>query len=131
MSKFIAYAVACGLAATVLPAVAMADDGDATAGANVFKKCMPCHNADVDKVKVGPPLKGVIGRQPGTYPDFKYSQAMMDFGQGKVWDEALLKTYLPDPKALVKGTKMAFPGLKDPKEIADVIAYLKQYSPPK
>ncbi len=55
---------------------------------------------------------------------------MVEFGAGKVWDEALLKTYLPDPKGLVKGTKMAFAGLKKDDEVLNVIAYLKQFSTP-
>ena len=50
---------------------------------------------------------------------------MKDFGGGKVWDEATLTTYLAAPRQVVKGTYMAFPGLKKPEDIADVIAYLK------
>jgi cytochrome c len=118
------------MAMVVIPTLTMAQEGDAEAGKLVFKKCMACHNADTDKAKVGPPLKSLFGRQPGTVAGFKYSKAMVEFGAGKVWDEALLKTYLPDPKGLVKGTKMAFPGLKKEKEVTDVIAYLKQFSTP-
>jgi cytochrome c len=116
------------MALAIVPTLTLAQEGDVEAGKVVFKKCMACHNADSDKIKVGPPLKGVIGRQPGTYAGFKYSTAMVEFGNGKVWDEALLKSYLPNPKALVKGTKMAFPGLKNDKDIVDVIAYLKSVS---
>jgi cytochrome c len=129
MSKFLGFA--CGAALALLPTVAFAQDGDAAAGKLVFNKCMACHNAETDKPKVGPSLMGLFGRQPGTVSGYSYSKAMVDFGVGKVWDEALLKTYLPNPKNLVNGTKMAFPGLKTDKEIADVIAYLKQFSPAK
>ncbi|HWK66245.1 MAG TPA: cytochrome c family protein [Rhizobiaceae bacterium] len=101
---------------------------DAAAGEKVFAKCKACHVADEDKNKVGPSLKGVIGRTAGTHPNFKYSPAMTDAGKGGlVWDEAKLTEYLRDPKAMVKGTKMAFPGLKKDDEIANVIAYLKQH----
>lgn len=101
---------------------------DAAVGEKVFNKCKACHVADQDTNKVGPSLKGVIGRTAGTHPNFKYSQAMMDAGKGGlVWDEAKLTEYLKDPKAMVKGTKMAFPGLKKDDEIANVIAYLKQH----
>ena len=56
-------------------------------------------------------------------------EAMIAAGKsGVVWDEATLTTYLRDPKAMVKGTKMAFPGLKKDEDIANVIAYLKQFS---
>lgn len=101
---------------------------DAAAGEKVFTKCKACHVADQDTNKVGPSLKGLIGRTAGTHADFKYSTAMVDAGKGGlVWDEAKLAEYLKDPKAMVKGTKMAFPGLKKDDEIANVIAYLKQH----
>ncbi|MBO3761726.1 cytochrome c family protein [Ciceribacter sp. L1K22] len=128
MSKFFAFAFS--MAVVLAPTLTLAQEGDAAAGKTVFNKCMACHNVDTDKAKVGPSLKGVIGRQPGTVEGFKYSKAMVDFGAGKVWDEALLTAYLPDPRGLVKGTKMAFAGLKTDKEVADVIAYLKQFSEP-
>ena len=106
-------------------------DGDAKAGAVVFKKCMACHTATEAKNKVGPSLMGLIGRPVASVPDFKYSDAMKALGaDGKKWDEALLATYLPDPKKLVPKTKMAFPGLKKPQDVLDVIAYLKQFSTP-
>ncbi|PYB71924.1 MULTISPECIES: c-type cytochrome [Rhizobium] len=127
MSRIIV--AACTAAALLLSTNAFAQEGDAAAGATVFKKCAVCHNIDSDKQKVGPSLQGVIGRQPGTAAGFKYSKAMTDFGAGKVWDEALLTTYLADPRGVVKGTKMAFPGLKDPKDVANVIAYVKTFSP--
>lgn len=125
MSRIIA--AACTVAALLLSSNAFAQD--AAAGEAVFKKCSACHNVDSDKHKVGPSLQGVIGRQPGVAEGFKYSKAMVDFGAGKVWDEAQLTAYLANPRGVVKGTRMAFAGLKDPKEITDVIAYLKTFSP--
>lgn len=102
---------------------------DAAAGEKVFTKCKVCHIADEDKNKVGPSLHGVMGRTAGTHPDFKYSEAMVAAGKSGVkWDEPTLTTYLHDPKAMVKGTKMAFPGLKKDEDVANVIAYLKQFS---
>jgi len=118
------------VALTVVPLVAgQAAAQDAAAGEKVFAKCKACHVADEDKNKIGPSLMGVIGRTAGTYAGFKYSKAMVDAGAGGlVWDDANLTTYLHDPKAVVKGTKMAFPGLKKDDEIANVIAYLKQFT---
>ncbi|MER9867232.1 cytochrome c family protein [Mesorhizobium sp. M0136] len=102
---------------------------DAAAGEKVFAKCKVCHVADKDQNKVGPSLNGVIGRTAGTHPGFSYSKAMTEAGKSGVkWDEATLTTYLRDPKAMVKGTKMAFAGLKKDEDIANVIAYLKQFS---
>ena len=98
---------------------------DVDNGAKVFKKCMACHAID-DKNKIGPSLKGIVGRKAATVEGFKYSDAMLAKGaEGVVWDEATLATYLPDPKAFVPGTKMAFPGLKKPEEVTDLIAFLK------
>ncbi|RWA75606.1 cytochrome c family protein [Mesorhizobium sp. M1C.F.Ca.ET.193.01.1.1] len=117
----------------VVPAIAFVANPsqaqDAAAGEKVFTKCKVCHVADKDQNKVGPSLNGVIGRTAGTHPDFSYSAAMIAAGKSGVkWDEATLTTYLHDPKAMVKGTKMAFPGLKSDQDIANVIAYLKQFS---
>jgi cytochrome c len=102
---------------------------DAAAGEQVFAKCKACHIASEDKNKVGPSLMGLIGRTAGTHDGYKYSPAMMDAGKGGlVWDEANLTQYLHEPKAMVKGTKMSFPGLKVDADIANVVAYLKQFS---
>jgi cytochrome c len=111
------------------PGNAGAQEGDATAGATVFKKCANCHVADTDTNKVGPSLNKLFGRKAGTHPNFAYSAGMKAAGEGGlVWDETVLRDYLHNPKAKVKGTKMAFVGVKDDKEITDLIAYLKQYS---
>lgn len=122
--------VLMGAIGLVLPMAGSALAQDAAAGEKVFAKCKACHVSDTDQNKIGPSLKGVIGRTAGTHDGFKYSAAMADAGKGgMVWDETTLTTYLHDPKGVVKGTKMAFAGLKVDKEIADVIAYLKQASP--
>ena len=111
------------------PGNAGAQEGDATAGAEVFKKCATCHIADSDTNKVGPSLNKLFGRKAGTHPDFAYSAAMKAAGDGGlVWDETVLRDYLHNPRVKVKGTKMAFVGLKDDQEITNLIAYLKQYS---
>ncbi len=100
-----------------------------TAGEQVFGKCKACHVVDTDKNKIGPSLMGVIGRTAGTHAGFKYSNAMVEAGtSGIVWDEAALTSYLQNPKAFIKGTKMAFAGLKAEEDVANVIAYLKQFS---
>lgn len=101
---------------------------DVAAGEKIFAKCKACHVPDKDQNRVGPGLKGLFGRTAGTHAGFKYSPAMVEAGKGGlVWDEATFKDYIHDPKAKVKGTKMAFAGLKDDTEIANLIAYLKQF----
>ncbi|MCX7348842.1 MAG: cytochrome c family protein, partial [Alphaproteobacteria bacterium] len=65
------------------------------------------------------------GRKAASVPDYKYSEAMAAKGAaGQVWDVATLTAYLPNPKAYVPGTKMAFAGLHKPEDVANVIAYL-------
>ena len=101
-------------------------EGNAANGAKVFNKCKACHENEKGLNKVGPTLKGVVGRKAASVADYKYSEAMLAKGiEGVVWDEAMLATYLPDPKTFVPKTKMSFAGLKKPEEVADIIAYLK------
>ncbi|MGO7335636.1 c-type cytochrome [Rhizobium leguminosarum] len=108
---------------------ARAQEGDATAGAAVFKRCAICHVVDSDKNKVGPSLRGLFGKKAGTHPGFAYSVAMRAAGDdGLAWNETTLRGYLHNPKTNVVGTKMGFPGLKDDQAITDLISYLKQYS---
>jgi cytochrome c len=100
--------------------------GDAEAGASVFKKCAACHKVGPDaKSGMGPVLNGIVGRPAGTYPGYKYSTANKN--SGLVWDQPTLTEYLRSPSALVPNTTMKFPGLKDDKDIQDVIAFLKQF----
>lgn len=99
---------------------------DAEQGAKVFKKCVTCHTADDATNKIGPTLKGIVGRKAASVEGYKYSPAMLaKAAEGVVWDEATLTNYLPDPKKFVPGTKMTFPGLKKPEEVTNIIAYLK------
>ncbi|MEQ8398831.1 cytochrome c family protein [Thalassobaculum sp.] len=125
-ARWNAPVLACfALAALVMSGTAHAD-GDSAAGKKVFRKCVACHTVQVDKHRIGPSLAGIAGRTAGTTEGFKFSDAMKAFGaDGKVWDDATLDAYLADPKGVVKGTKMAFAGLKDAQDRADVIAYLK------
>lgn len=102
---------------------------DIDAGEKVFAKCKTCHVLDSDKHKIGPSLQNIFGRTAGTAEGFKYSNAMIDAGKtGTVWNDETLVPYLKDPKGTIKGTKMAFVGLKKDDEIANVIAYMKQFS---
>ena len=101
-------------------------DGDAAKGEKIYVKCKTCHDIDKGVNKVGPSLKGLVGRKAAAVPDFKYSEAMIAKGaEGVVWDEATLTVYLPDPKAFVPKTKMVFAGLKKSEDIEDLIAFLK------
>jgi cytochrome c len=105
-----------------------AQAADPVDGERIFKRCLACHMVGEDaKPRVGPVLNGLIGRKAGTYEGFKYTEANRN--SGIVWDEATLTEYLRNPRVKIPGTSMAFPGIKKDEEIADLIAYLKQFGP--
>jgi cytochrome c len=99
---------------------------DAALGEKIFVQCKACHQIGENaKNAVGPVLNGLFGRKAGTIEGFNYSSANKN--SGITWDEATFREYIKDPRAKIPGTKMAFPGLKDPKQIDDIVAYLKQF----
>jgi cytochrome c len=102
--------------------------GDATAGAELFKsRCGICHSPEPGTNKIGPSLFNVVDRPAGSIPDFSYSDANRH--SGIVWNQAALDRYLTAPQAMVPGTKMTFPGIKDDSQRASVIAYLSTLRP--
>ena len=101
--------------------------GDLAHGEKVFKKCSACHMiAAGGKNMIGPNLWSVIGRTAGSVSDYKYSKAMVAYG--KEWSFEEMNSYLIKPQAYIKGTKMAFAGLRKEKDRASVILYLNQNS---
>ncbi len=113
------------LAACTGPSLAQ----DAAAGEQVFKRlCLPCHDVGPEaKIKLGPPLNGIDGRQAGTVEGYSYSQA--NKSSGITWNEQSFPSYIRAPMQKIPGTKMAFVGIKNDKDIADLWAYLKQFGP--
>ena len=92
-------------------------------GEKVFRNnCSICHSAQPGRNLVGPSLFGVVGRHSGQVPGFHYSEANRQ--SGLTWDPGTLDRYLNGPRQVVPGTLMTFPGLRDPRQRADVIAYL-------
>ena len=101
--------------------------GDIAHGEKVFKKCSACHMVAADgKNMIGPNLWGVIGRNAGAIQDYKYSKAMIAYG--KEWSFEEMNAYLIKPQAYIKGTKMAFAGLRKEKDRASVILYMNSKS---
>ena len=96
-------------------------------GEKVFKKCSACHMIVSDgKNMIGPNLWGVIGRQAAVISNYNYSKAMKDYG--KEWSFEEMNAYLIKPQAYIKGTKMAFAGLRKEKDRASVILYMNSKS---
>ena len=101
--------------------------GDIALGKKVFKKCAACHSiVKGGKNNIGPALYNVVGRKTGTVTDYKYSKALASFE--KKWTFEELNGYLIKPAKWIKGTKMAFAGLRKEKDRASVIKYLNQNS---
>src|SRR5262249_32433120 len=111
------------LAASAGPTVGQ----DAAAGEQVFRRlCSPCHEIGPDaKIKLGPPLNGIDGRKSGSFDGFNYSPA--NKSSGITWSEETFPKYIRAPMQDMPGTRMAFVGIKNDKDIADLWAYLKQF----
>jgi len=120
-----------GLAAVALMALsgpALAE-GDATKGKAAYAKCGICHQVGPGaKTLVGPELNGTVGRKAASVADYPYSPGMKKLGEeGFTWTDANLDKWIADPKAMIADSPMAlaFPGIPDAGERADIIAYLK------
>jgi cytochrome c len=113
------------LAAAVCAVIAIAaSPGDARRGRDAFeKRCTGCHT--LDKIKVGPPLRGVYGRNAGKDRQFPYSDAMKN--ASVTWDDATLDRWLTDTETVIPDNGMPY-RLSDPADRADIIAYLRQLS---
>jgi cytochrome c len=132
------YAIEVGQATTVsstdetaveekIDIAALMAMGDITLGKKVFKKCAACHSINKGgKNNIGPALYNVVGRKTGAVIDYKYSKALASFD--KEWTFEELNGYLIKPAKWIKGTKMAFAGLRKEKDRASVIKYLNQNS---
>ena len=102
--------------------MAAAPAGDPQAGESIYSRCLACHALAYDRT--GPRHCGLFGRRAGSVAGFEYSQAMQ--GSKIVWSEKTLDRFLANPPQAVPGTAMGYAGVTDPKERADLIAYLKQ-----
>ena len=114
-------------AATSIDISALLAMGTVEDGQKVFKKCSACHSVKKGgKNKIGPALYNIIGRDMAELKDYKYSKALIAFG--KSWTFTEMNSFLIKPQTYIKGTKMAFAGLKKEKDRASVIKYLNQNS---
>ena len=114
--------IAVALAALLSASGAQAG-GDAAKGKIVFQRCAICHRAEKDGGNgLGPNLFGVAGRKAGAVANFSYSVALKN--SGLTWTQDKLIAWVAHPSGLVPGNRMAFAGLPDPQDRADVVAYL-------
>lgn len=97
--------------------------GDAEQGRRVFARCRSCHVLEEGVNRVGPSLYGIFGRETGSVDGFRYSEA--NANADITWTAETMFEYLENPREYIPGTIMAFPGLRDEQDRADVIAYMK------
>ena len=111
----------------VIDIAALMAMGDVTSGEKIFKKCAACHSiAKGGKNKIGPALYNVVGRKVGGVSDYKYSKALIEYE--KEWTYEELNGFLLKPAKWIKGTKMAYAGLRKEADRASIIKYLNQNS---
>ncbi|PKP95235.1 MAG: cytochrome c family protein [Alphaproteobacteria bacterium HGW-Alphaproteobacteria-14] len=113
--------VAAAPAQALKPAAVAATDPVAH-GKTLFARCASCHSIAPGKNGIGPSLHAITGKASASLAEFTYSPAMQS--ANLTWDDATLSAYLENPQGLVKGNRMAFAGLKNPQDRADLIAYL-------
>lgn len=119
---------AMAVAAILATGAANAAECDIKLGKKQFRKCRACHKLDDGKNGIGPHLFSVVDRKIAAVEGFRYSKAMKKFAAtGAIWDAKLLDTYLTKPRALVKGTRMSFAGIRKPDQRAAVICYLATF----
>ena len=98
----------------------------AEAGERVYAQCRACHQIGENaKNLVGPQLNGMFGRKSGTVEGYNYTDANKN--SNITWDEKTFSEYIVDPRGKIPGTKMAFAGIKNPQQVNDLIAYIKQF----
>jgi cytochrome c len=122
MKYIFAAAIAFLLA---LEAQTFAADGNAARGQRVFGACAACHSLQADQNMTGPSLADLWGRKAGSLPSFnRYSRALKS--ATVVWNDKTLDEWIDDPQHLVPGNEMTFAGIKDDRQRADLLAFLKQ-----
>jgi len=126
--RHILAAFAIGL--ILVPGARASEIGDRERGEVLFETCARCHEVGRDaQDAIGPHLNGIFGRRAGSVEGFGYSEGLARMGaDGVVWTLETLDVYIENPRAFVSRTRMDFPGLGDPQDRADVLAYLRGFS---
>jgi len=116
--------LSCALTLLAVHGAASAQQGDVKRGEKAFENCRACHASDGASNEVGPALRGVFGRKAGEREDFRYSPALKR--SGITWTAQTMDAFIADPQKIVPANRMPFGGIPDPKERADLIAYMQQ-----
>src|SRR6266487_1789911 len=117
------------LATIALLSPALAQNGDASRGQQDFRACAPCHSLEPDRNMTGPSLAELWNRKSGGLPSFpRYSPALKS--AGIIWNDDTLNEWIKDPQHFIPGNTMTFPGIKEPRQRADLLAFLKDATQP-
>src|SRR6266436_6394273 len=117
------------LSAIAWSSPALAEPCDAARGERDFRACAPCHSLEPDRNMTGPSLAGLWGRKAGSLPSFeRYSDSLKS--SGIIWDDRSLDGWLSDPGRMVPDNEMPFNGIKDARDRADLLAFLKEATKP-
>ena len=122
VSRTVAAAAGCLLIFIVAPGAQ--SQGDASRGEKKFEECASCHSVAAGENGVGPSLHGIINRKAASLEDFRYSPAMRN--SGLTWTPDTIDTFIADPQKLVPANRMAYAGLTEAADRADLIAYLQR-----
>jgi cytochrome c len=108
---------------------AVAESGDAARGERMYRACAPCHALEPNRNMTGPSLAEIWNRTAGSLPSFpRYSAALKS--AGIIWNEDTLNEWIKDPQHFIPGNTMTFPGMKDARQRADLLAFLKEATKP-
>ena len=117
------------IALLLIPTIAMAETGDATRGQRIFGTCAACHSLQPGKSMTGPSLSGIWDKKAGSDPNFsRYSDALKS--ANVVWDDNTLDAWITNPQLVIPGNEMTFPGVKEPQQRLDLLAFLKEATKP-
>src|SRR5882757_2638324 len=108
---------------------AMAEPGNAGRGERMYRACVACHSLEPNRNMTGPSLAELWNRKSGSIPSFpRYSPALK--AAGIVWNDDTLDEWIKDPRHFIAGNTMTFPGMKDTRQRADLLAFLKEATQP-
>jgi cytochrome c len=121
--------LAVALLTLTTPYPGLAQRGDAGRGERMYRACAPCHSLEPNRNMTGPSLAELWNRTAGSLPSFpRYSEPLKS--SGIVWNDNTLDAWLKDPQHFIPGNTMTFPGMKDARQRADLLAFLKDATRP-
>jgi cytochrome c len=113
----------------LIATVALAETGDASRGQRIFGACAACHSLQPNKNMTGPSLSGIWNRKAGVSSSFsRYSPALKS--ASIVWDDQTLDAWITNPQLVIPGNEMTFPGIREPQQRVDLLAFLKEATKP-